>query len=66
MAETIPDQNIINKFPLSTQHPEISVFNETMERCKANLTPDEHKRVLDLLMQHKDVFERHWFQLVMF
>jgi hypothetical protein len=44
MAETIPDQNIINKFPLSTQHPEISVFNETMERCKGNLTPDEHKR----------------------
>jgi hypothetical protein len=30
MAETIPDQNIINKFPLSTQHPEISVFNETI------------------------------------
>ena len=26
MAETIPDQNIINKFPMSTQHPEISVF----------------------------------------
>jgi ABC-type xylose transport system substrate-binding protein len=21
MAETIPDRNIINKFPLSTQHP---------------------------------------------
>jgi hypothetical protein len=29
-----------------------------MERCKANLTPDEHKRVLDLLMQNKDVFSQ--------
>ena len=63
MAETIPDQNIINKFPLSTQHPEISVFNETMERCEANLTPDEHKRVLDLLMQNKDVFSQSKYDM---
>jgi hypothetical protein len=63
MAETIPDQNIINKFPLSTQHPEISVFNETMERCKVNLRPDEHKRVLDLLMQNKDVFSQSKYDI---
>ena len=63
MAETIPDRNIINKFPLSTQHPEISVFNETMERCKANLRPDEHKRVLDLLMQNKDVFSQSKYDI---
>jgi len=46
MAETISDQNIINTFPFSTQQPEISVFNETMERWKDNLTPDQHKRVM--------------------
>jgi hypothetical protein len=34
-----------------------------MERCKANLTPDEHKRVLDLLIQNKDVFSQSRYDI---
>ena len=34
-----------------------------MERCRDNLTPDQHKRVLDLLMQNKDVFSQSKYDI---
>jgi hypothetical protein len=36
---------------------------QSMERCRDNLTPDQHKRVLDLLMQNKDVFSQSKYDI---